>query len=294
MNIDDNDKSNLTDDIKFDLDTKLSEDFSLDAPDLEPAPASEIVLQKSQAVKDLEELENSPNLDDSKDQAKPDSSAKAKKEAAKKKDQGPTEPSGPRGYRWFFVHLLSLLGLLAWTITSFITKLPFRWEAALITLAVIVLTIPTMKSFHVRTRAGLAGLGAALGLAVTALYDPNINFLPGIPLALVWLIILTVTWIWLVVAIIRNQDLRKNKVSLVLSALLLYPLLAPIFAVVDGLLISGMPISEFSLKYLNESPIFLTNLLPWFFWPQTFMAFLIPPLAAVFLLRDQLAYKKSD
>ncbi|MDR2302160.1 MAG: hypothetical protein LBF38_08995 [Deltaproteobacteria bacterium] len=298
MNIDDNDKSNLTDDIKFDLDTKLSEDFSLDAPDLEPAPASETILQKSQAVKDLEELEKTANLDDQKDkalEAKSDSSSAAKKEAAKKKAKNPSpNPSGPRGYRWFLVHLLSLLGLLAWTITSFLSALPYRWEAALITLAVILLTVPTMKTFHVRTRAGLAGLGAALGLAVSSLYDPNIFLLPGLPLAFVWLIILTVTWIWLIAAIIRNQDLRKNKVSLVLSALLLYPLLAPIFAIVDGLVVSGMPVSEFSLNYLNQSPVFLTQYLPWFFWPQAFMAFLIPPLAAIFLLKDQLGYKKTD
>jgi hypothetical protein len=149
-----------------------------------------------------------------------------------------------------------------------------------------------MKTFHARTRAGLAGLGAALGLAVCSLYNPDALFLPGIPLALIWLLILTVTWIWLIIAILRNEDLRKNKVALILSAILVYPLLAPIFAFLDGFIVNSIPISDFSLKYLNESPQFLTLHLPWFFWPQTFRAFLIPSLAAVFLLKDQLSYKK--
>ncbi|MDR2367017.1 MAG: hypothetical protein LBF58_02735 [Deltaproteobacteria bacterium] len=298
MNIDDNDKNNLPDDIKLDLDHELSQDFSLDAPDLEPAPAQEPSPKKSQAVKDLENMEDQRNLDaqaggGGNPAAPPEPILSAAKEKVKKAKTA-SNPGAPRGYRWFFVHLLSLLGLVAWAATSFISSEPYRWEAALIALAVVVLTIPTMKKFHVRTRAGLAGLGAALGLAVCSLYNPDIQLLPGLPLAFVWLLILTVTWVWLIVAILRNENMRKNKVALVLSALLIYPMLAPIFAIVDGIFVQGMPISEFSLKYLSESPEFLTMNLPWFFWPQTFLAFLIPPLAAIFLLKDQLGYRKTD
>ncbi|MDR0620945.1 MAG: hypothetical protein LBJ61_03600 [Deltaproteobacteria bacterium] len=301
MNIDDNDKNNLPDDIKLDFDSQLSQDFSLDAPDLEPAPAGEPVTQKSQAVKDLEEMEERQGLGTAGEGEPPkaDSSAhepilSAPKEKVKKTKPAPVVSSAPRGYRWFFVHLLSLVGLVAWAVCSFISSEPYRWEAALIALAVVLLTVPTVRIFHVRTRAGLAGLGAALGLAVCSLYDPNAYLLPGLPMAFVWLIILTIVWVWLVTAIVRNKDLRKNKVALVLPALLLYPLLGPIFAAVDGLFAQAIPISDFSLKYLNESPVFLTSMMPWFFWPMTFMAFLIPPLAAIFLLKDQLSYRKTE
>jgi hypothetical protein len=300
MNIDDNDKSKQTDDLKLDLDSQLSQDFSLDTPDLEPASIPETTVQKSQAVKDLEDMEDLQNQEGQAGGSVSQSGSKssepilsAAKAKVKKTKQAPA-PSGPRGYRWFFVHFLSLLGLVAWSISSFIQSQPYRWEAVLITLAVIVLTIPTMRTFHVRTRAGLAGLGAALGLAVCSLYDPDTLLLPGVPLAFAWLLILTATWFWLIWAILRNEDMRKNKVALVLSALLLYPLLAPIFALVDGLLVKGLPISDFTLKYINESPEFLTIFLPWFFWPMTILAFLIPPLAAIFLLKDQLSYKKTD
>ncbi|MDR1676949.1 MAG: hypothetical protein LBS44_00995, partial [Deltaproteobacteria bacterium] len=285
MTTDDTDKTiSFDDDLKIELDSQITQDLSLDAPDLEPASTKDNSPLKSQAVKDLENLDPSAQSDS---EVSPPVRPIVKDKPAKK------DSNEPRGYGWFFVHLFSLLGLVAWAVSAFLTSLPYRWEAALIALAVIVLTIPTMKTFHVRTRAGLAALGAAIGLAVCALYNPDTLLLPGVPLAFVWLLILSITWIWLIVSILRHEDLKKNKVALILSAILIYPLLAPIFAIVDGLIINSLPVSDFTLKYLNESPEFLTIYLPWFFWPQTFMAFLIPPLAAVFLLRLQLRNKKQ-
>jgi hypothetical protein len=152
-----------------------------------------------------------------------------------------------------------------------------------------------MKYFHVRTRAGLAGLGAALALVLCSLYDSNAQFLPGIPMAIVWVFILMLTWFWLIAAIWRNRDLKNNHVSLVLSALLLYPIIAPVVALTKTFSLGGPGLAGFSINVLNESPEFLTNMLPLFIWPQTFLAFLIPLLAAFFLLKDQIsAFRASE
>ncbi|MDR1309635.1 MAG: hypothetical protein LBL95_07050 [Deltaproteobacteria bacterium] len=282
----DKDNTNPPDgDLGLAPDSGLDQDLSLDAPDLEPSPAhSGPNLQMSQAVKDLESLDEA-------ELSKPASLG----------DGPPASPgkAGPspeaRGYQWFFVHLLGLLGLIAWAAGAFLASLPYRWEAALIALAVAVLTIPTMRTFHVRTRAGLAGLGAALGLAVCSFYNPDAQFLPGVPLALVWLLILAITWLWLVVAVFRNESLRKSRLALALSIVLIYPLLAPVFAILNSFVFNSLPIESFDLHILNESPGFLSKSTPWLVWPQAFMAFLVPPLAAVFLIRDQIiTYRISE
>jgi hypothetical protein len=288
MTTDDIDKNSLSDDLKIDLDSKLSQDLSLDAPDLEPAPSQDTSPQKSQAVKDLEGLEDLGIESKTPDPVSNSASVKIKM------SKDGLESFGPRSYRWFLVHLLSLLGLVAWALGAFLTSLPYRWEAALIALAVAVLTIPTIKTFRIRTRAGLAGLGAAIGLAICSLYNPDDQLLPGLPLALVWLLLLSAIWVWLIVAILRDEELKKTKVALILSILLIYPILAPIFSIVNNFIFNGLPISDFNLTLLNQSPTSLTNHLPWFFWPQTFLAFLIPPLAAIFLLRSQLKNRKKE
>ncbi|MDR1111045.1 MAG: hypothetical protein LBP92_10220 [Deltaproteobacteria bacterium] len=275
----DNDNTNTPDgDLGLAPDSGLDQDLSLDAPDLEPSPAhSGPNLQMSQAVKDLESLDEA-------ELSKPASLGDGLTASPEK--AGPSPEA--RGYQWFFVHLLGLLGLIAWAAGAFLASLPYRWEAALIALAVAVLTIPTMRTFHVRTRAGLAGLGAALGLAVCSFYDPDAQFLPGVPLALVWLLILAITWLWLVVAVFRNESLRKSRLALALSIVLIYPLLAPVFAILNSFVFNSLPIESFDLQILNESPGFLSKSTPWLVWPQAFMAFLVPPLAAVFLIRDQI------
>jgi hypothetical protein len=263
--------------------------MSLDAPDLE-ADSSLIGdgLPKSQAVRDLEVHQESDEVPVMTEKVETPVVAKP---ISPKKTKASSEP---RGYQWFFVHLFGVLGLAAWAVGAYIAELPYRWEAILIVAAVILLTIPTVRLFHVRTRAGLAGLGAAFGLGLCSLYDFDPPFLPGIPLALVWVFILTVVWIWLVAAIVRNKELRKNKVSLVLSALLIYPMLAPVVAILKAFVFEGQGLAGFSMTFLNQQPEFLSNLLPWFFWPQTFLAFLVPPLAAVFLLKDQISTFKQS
>ncbi|MDR0355864.1 MAG: hypothetical protein LBJ64_09060 [Deltaproteobacteria bacterium] len=281
----------LDGDFKMDANDSLDGDLSLDAPDLEPSSfQSAAESPKSQAVKDLEGLDE---IDLGEPQPKPAASSKKKKKNADAPVKKDVQKDDRGGYRWFFVHFLALLGLAAFAVGSFLLGEPYSLESALIALAVIVLTIPTMKTFQVKTRAGLAGLGGALGLAVCSLYNPDAMFLPGIPMALVWTIILVLVWIWLVTAIIRHEDMRKNKVSLVLSAILLYPLLAPGFAILELLLFKGQPIYNFNLQILNNSPSFITDIVPWFFWPQALLAFLVPPLASVFLLRDQLVANKN-
>ncbi|MDR1050900.1 MAG: hypothetical protein LBP95_07445 [Deltaproteobacteria bacterium] len=262
----------------------LPQDLSLDAPDLEPSKA-ESGAPKSQALKDLERFEEAGGAVPEPEAGRGDPG----KPGAKK----PAQAGVPRGYHWFFVHLLALLGLIVWAAGCFLEGQPYKIEAGLIALIVVLATVPTMRTFHVRTRAGLAGLGAALGLAVSSLYNPDGDFWPGIPLALVWVFVLLVVWVWLVAAVLRHEEMRRNKSSLVLSALLLYPVLAPVWGILVHLTVKGLPLDAFGLRELNHSPEFLTNGLPWFFWPQAFLAFLVPPLAALFLLKDQLATSKK-
>ncbi|MDR1486465.1 MAG: hypothetical protein LBT62_00500 [Deltaproteobacteria bacterium] len=284
--------SQADDELHVDADENFfQKDIVLEFPETDQDAPPQPQPPKSQAIQDLESLDPSELVSVETEDKKPD---KAQKKGKKMSDK-PMLANSHRGYQWFFVHLFGLLGLVAWAAGSFLSDLPYRWEAVGIALAVLLLTIPTMKRFHVRTRAGLAGLGAALGLALCALYQPNAQFLPGIPLSIVWVFILTLTWIWLIVAILRNQDFRKNRVSLVLCALLLYPMFAPIVTIFKTLVFAGADVSTFSMDVLNESPLFITSVVPWFFWPQAVLAFLIPPLASIFLLKDQLAaYKTSE
>ena len=288
-------EANLADDLSLDgpdpepEKAEASNDPSLDAPDLSAAAADLDAPPKSQAVKDLEDHQQEGGAE-----AGPDSKSEGLK-AKKKAKRAPAvrEPGAPRGYQWFFVHLLGVLGLAAWATGAFLLDLPYRWEAALITLAVIVLTVPTMRSLHIRTRAGLAGLGAGLGMVVCSLYNGNPPFLPGFPLAIVWAFILVVGWFWLIGAIWRNQEMRKNRVCLVLTALLLYPLFAPLVAALKAFVFEGQGVDGFTMAFLNESPEFLTQTLPWFFWPQAILSFLIPFLAAMFLFKDQISSARS-
>ncbi|MDR3204215.1 MAG: hypothetical protein LBV23_05685 [Deltaproteobacteria bacterium] len=240
---------------------------------------------KSQAVKDLENHHSQPALTEP---IEPTINAKKRPEPEK----SASKPSWP--CQWFLVFLLSLLGLAGWTVGCFINKAPYRTEALAIMGLAIIFTILAYKAFRFSTRAGLAAFFAAAGLSFSALYQSDGWFWPGIiPMAAIWVALLSLVWLWLIIAIWRNRDLRKNRVPLVLSALLLYPLISIVTTVLKILIFESLGLKSLTMTLLNESPTFLTETLPWFLWPQAFLAFLIPPLAAVFLLRDHMLINKN-
>ncbi|MDR1545989.1 MAG: hypothetical protein LBU12_04620 [Deltaproteobacteria bacterium] len=272
--------------LKVDHSDAFLEDISLEGPDLEPSVADSAPgTPKSQAVRDLEGHES---------EAATLSEAPPVLKKARKKTKNPwlDAPADDSRYPWFFAHAICLIALAAWTLGAYLGDQPlFPWALAL-TAGAFLLTVPTFKMFHVRTRAGLAGLTAVLGLDLAGLYGPDAQFMPDLPLAVVWAVLLVVVWLWLEIAVWRRPDFRKNRVAPILSILLAYPVAAPAFAF-GKFFAGGQDFSTFTLEALNQSPAFLTNALPWFFWPQTLLAFLVPPLAAVFLLGDQIKSFKA-
>ncbi|MDR2442889.1 MAG: hypothetical protein LBE31_05140, partial [Deltaproteobacteria bacterium] len=272
------------DQITLDESSHFSDNPSLDAPDLEAAHRDDNDPPKSQAVRDLEV--HRENSDETLGSGLSKTVGKLEK-----KSKGSNET---RGYQWFFVHLFGVLGLAAWAVGAFLSGLTYRYEAALIAGVVILLTIPTIRLLHVRTRAGLAGLGAALALVLCSFYDPDPQFLPGFPMALVWAFILTVAWLWLILALIRNPILKRRRISLLLAFLLLYPMIGVVAAVLKAFVFDKHGMSGFTMDFLNFQPASITGFRDWFFWPQTLLAFLVPPLAALFLLRDQLTTNKGS
>ncbi|MDR2726232.1 MAG: hypothetical protein LBC90_09305 [Candidatus Adiutrix sp.] len=134
------------------------------------------------------------------------------------------------------------------------------------------------------TRGGLAAALLSFAIFIQTLRGRPETFFQTCPASLVWAGLLTLTILWTVVAVIRK--LGRHPVTALAGILLIYAALGPVMALVSHFHPGG---AELTWEGLNASPAFLTDLLPWFFWPTALTLGLILPLAALLSLGDQLS-----
>ncbi|MGL4209231.1 MAG: hypothetical protein ACRCTY_07565, partial [Candidatus Adiutrix sp.] len=187
--------------------------------------------------------------------------------------QKTTAPPSTTFFRWFFLVAISLLVMVGLTADAFYTSLPYKWMGLILTAVTAVLLVTTAKILKLSTRAGLSAALASFLLFTTALYGPRETIFHSIPTALPYAAILSLAWLWLLVAIV---SIFKNYKPVLITFLLLlaYGALGPLMALVTGLMANY---KVFSLAALNTSPAFISTHTPWFLWPMTvFLIFLLP------------------
>ena len=247
-----------------------------------PAPASE-------AVQDIKNAGLTPE-----EAVAASKAIAAEAEEKKKAAQNVKKTDSSRGgvetlasvarFRWLILLLLSLASVFAWAVESEYSQRPYHWLAWGLVIVTVILTLPTAKFLRLPTRGGLAALCWSVTFFISALAGPSETIFRTIPAALSWAGMLTMIMLWVGVAIWRILG-RYKVIDIILSLILIYAATSPLWCLVDN--VSLGQAFNLDFKTLAASPAFLTNHLPWYFWPMTVTVAVILPLAALFSLLDQ-------
>lgn len=187
-------------------------------------------------------------------------------------------------FRWYVLLFLAALSVLAWAVEAQLSERVYNWQAwALLAITVLVGFLP-YKFLRIPTRAGLASICWGASYVISAVYGPASTMYHNLPAALIWSGLLSLIMIWVGVAIWRKIG-RYRVIDIILSIILIYAALGPIWALVDNIM-AGAALN-LSFDVLAASPKFITSHLPWYLWPMSVTVALILPLAALFSLWDQ-------
>ena len=279
-----------------DKESKAGKAPEIVAESIEPVPAA--APAQSQAVLDIREAGLTP------EEAAAASQALAEENEKGKKSKRPENLAAIASFRWLVLLVLALASVAVWAVDSqFFSHRPYNAEAWGLLGITIVLGLLSFKMFRLPTRAGLAALGWAGTFFIDALYGPSLYILDGvaasptaaaagaaassggIPAVLPWAGLLTLVFIWVLVAIWRKLG-RYTAIDIILGIILFYAALGSLWGPISGIFSSGGALG-LSFSTLTTSPDALTAGLPWFLWPMTVMVFFILPLAAFFALWDQ-------
>ncbi|MDR2141230.1 MAG: hypothetical protein LBR11_05460 [Deltaproteobacteria bacterium] len=205
---------------------------------------------------------------------------------------GPAQKKSPvKTMGWFLLYILSLFILVFWSAISFIHDTPYAWSGLVLALATLLVSIPTFHFISLPARASLAGIGLALALALTSLYNPEAQMVPGLSFPILWATTLILAWIVVFWVVWRSYGREKPGIAILLSFALFYPILGSGLSLFHSLslILTGTEGPDLTLAALNRSPARVTQTLPTFLWPQALMGLLIPLLAALFAFKAQLA-----
>jgi hypothetical protein len=191
---------------------------------------------------------------------------------------------------WLALFSLCLGVMVFWSAFAFVHNEPYFYQGLILTLAIVLVSVPTFRFFSLPHRATLAGIGLALALTLTSLYNPEANLFPGISFPALWAFCLLLAWFAVLWAIWRVFGRDKPGVAIFLTCALVYPFLSSGLTLFHGIVSfwSGAEEPRVTLANLNQSPVQITKIMPTFLWPQAIMAILIPLIAALLAFRTQL------
>jgi hypothetical protein len=208
------------------------------------------------------------------------------KELKDRKDEKGGSGSSLKDHVWMFLLVLSEIFLIFWIIGTFLDNRPYRGlSVPLVALAMLV-SFPVPKWIRVPTKAAVAFLGVAMAFLVTSLHDPNVHIIPALHISLVWALALAALWVTVLVAVLRIFIYKGRKASTVMIVLLLYTAVGLVSAL--GGYFGGSAAEGFTFSYLNNSPVGLTDSLPWFIEPAMFFNVLLPLAAALVFFRYEI------
>jgi hypothetical protein len=197
--------------------------------------------------------------------------------------------SSVKSFGWLLLMVPSLGLLVLWGAYSGVKQFQYYFPAIVLTLATLIATISTVKFLSLPSRSGLSCLGLALAFALTCLYNPEDNIAPFLSFPAVWAFILILVWLLVALTVIKTFLRSKRLMGVIILILLLYPLSSSGLSIYRSLTgaFSGPAETGLTLDILNHTPIFLTDKLSPFLWPQAILAILIPLLAAIIVFKRQ-------
>ena len=255
------------------------------AESIEPVPAA--APAQSQAVLDIQEAGLTPEeaVAASKALADANDDDDGARKAKKSKSKRPENLAAVASFRWLVLLILSIASVATWAVDSqFFSHRPYNLLAWGVLAATVVLGLLSFKIFRLPTRSGLAALGWSATFFIDALYGPSSHILDGIPAVLPWAGLLTLIFIWVLVAIWRKLG-HYTVIDIILGLVLLYAAVGILWAPLDAIISSRALSIDFNV--LTTSPTVISDGLPWVMWPMTIMVFFILPLAVFFALWDQ-------
>lgn len=251
------------------------------APSSPPAAKKAVEPPKSQVLQDIDEAGMSL------EEALSSSRESAEKESLQKVDDKRSKAERlvtVARFRWYVLLFLAALSVLAWAVEAQLSERVYNWQAwAILVITVLVGFLP-YKFLRIPTRAGLASICWGATYVVSAIYGPASTMYHKLPAALIWSGLLSLIMLWVGVAIWRKIG-RYRVIDIILSLILIYAALSPIWALVDNIM-AGAALN-LSFEVLAASPKFITSHLPWYLWPMSITVAVILPLAALFSLWDQ-------
>ena len=244
----------------------------------------EIQAPKSQALQDMQEA--GLTVEEDAAESSPEKEEPGKKDKGKSQRKGVENLATVARFRWYVLLFLAEISVLGWAVEAQFSSRPYLWTAWAVFAGTFLLGLLTFKVLRVPTRAGLAAVGWGVSYLVSAAYGPQDMLYYNVPAALIWSGLLTLIMLWVGVAIWRKIG-RYKIIDIVLSVVLIYAALSPIWSLVDNIMIGAALNLRFNV--LAASPHFLTDHLPWYLWPMTVTLIFVLPLAALFSLWDQLS-----